>query len=75
MYKIREEKKEELINGRKQRDICDMIGITEQHLSYILSGSKGCKKPIALSLISIKEKIAVNNGRMESLLKYYFTEE
>lgn len=75
MYKIKRENREKLINNRKQKEICDMIGITEQHLSYILTGSKSCKKTIALSLISIKENIAVNSDRMESLLKYYFTEE
>lgn len=75
MYKIKIENREELINSRKQKEICDMIGITEQHLSYILTGNKSCKKTIALSLISIRENIAVNNDRMESLLKYYFTEE
>lgn len=73
--KIREEKIEELRDGRKNNALSEMFGVSTQHLSNVFTGRYECSKTLALLLISIKERIPVNDRTMPEWLKYYFEEE
>lgn len=75
MYKIKEDKAEELKDGRTFVYLSKIIGKTTVYISAIFAGYHKCSKTIAISLISIKENIAVNDNKMEEFLKYYFNEE
>ncbi len=71
MYTIRLEMLEILKDGRTNNYLGDQLGISPQHICNILKGHK-CTYLTAKSLISMKEKIAINDDKMEELLNYYF---
>lgn len=71
MYRLKQEMLDTLRDGRTNLYLCEELGITSVHICNILKGNK-CKLLIAKSLISIKEKIAINDDKMEELLNYYF---
>lgn len=71
MYKIRPELVEKLKDGRSNTYLSETIGRTQTMISLVLNGSQ-CSEIIAKALISVKEKIPMNDDRMEELLNYYF---
>lgn len=71
-YYIKEDKIEELKDGRKANYLSELLGINYANFIVILNGAK-CKKTIAIALISIKEQIPINSPDMEKYLEYYFT--
>ena len=73
--KIKKEKLKELKDGRKNNVIAETFGISAQHVSNMFVGRSDCPKAIALLLISLKEKIPVDDRKMSEWLKYYFEEE
>lgn len=73
--KVREDKVKELKDGRKNNVIAETFGISAQHVSNMFVGRSDCPKTIALLLISLKEKIPVDDRKMPEWLKYYFEEE
>lgn len=70
-YYLKEEKKEELLFGRTITALAEMVGISRTQLTLIFNG-KECKKYIAMSLISIRNNIAITDEKMNELLLYYF---
>ena len=74
MYIIKEDKREELKDGRTYASMANILGVTQRFLSLIFNGSK-CKKMLAMTLINIKNKTAINSPEMQEQLKYYFDEE
>lgn len=72
--KIREERREELRDGRKYVALANMFGVSYQHVSNIFNGRFECTKALALLLISVKERIPVDDRAMPEWLKYYFEE-
>ena len=73
--KIRQEKIKELKDGRKHRALAELCGVSEQHICNIFKGRYDCPKSIALLLISLKERISVDDRTMPEWIKYYFEEE
>lgn len=73
--KMREERRKELKDGRKNYVIAEMFGVSFQHVSNIFLGRCECPKTLALLLISLKERIPVDDRTMPEWLKYYFYEE
>lgn len=71
MYKVKAELVDTLKDGRTNNYFSEVLGLTFVHISNVLNGHK-CKRIIAISLISIREKISVNDDKMEELLNYYF---
>lgn len=71
MYRLKQEMVELLKDGRSNNYLCEELGITSVHICNILKGNK-CKLLTAKALISIREKIAINDDKMEELLNYYF---
>lgn len=71
MYSVKPEKVELLKDGRTNIYFSEILGITPIHICNILKGYK-CTKLTAKAMISIKEKIAINDDRMEDFLNYYF---
>lgn len=74
VYKIRNEKSEELREGRSMKYFAEIIDMSMQNFSGAFNGRLNVRKHTAISLISIKEKIPVNDKRMNELLEYYFEE-
>lgn len=71
MYQLKSDKVEQLKDGRTNIYFSEIIGLSDVHICNILKGYK-CTLLTAKSLISIKEKIAINDDRMDELLSYYF---
>jgi len=64
MYLFRQdEKRWILLEGKVQKYIANEIGCTEKHLSYVLSGKKGCSKILAYAIT----KCVSNNKKVEDL--------
>lgn len=72
MYKVRLDNGEKLKDGRNMTAIAEIMGITNNYLCKIFNQKKYCTKITAICLISLKEKISINDERMEYLLDYYF---
>lgn len=73
--KVREDKVKELKDGRKNNVIAEIFGISAQHVSNMFVGRSDCPKTIALLLISLKERIPVDDRKMPEWIEYYFEEE
>lgn len=73
--KIRDEKLKELKDGRQNKVLSELFGVSPQHLSNVFKGRYECSKELALLLISLKERISVGDKTMAEWLKYYFEEE
>ena len=73
--KIREEKKAELKDGRKNNVIAEICGVSYQHISNVFKGRYNCPKSLMLLLISLKEKIPIDDRTMPKWIEYYFEEE
>lgn len=71
MYKVKLDKVDLLKEGRTNIYFSETLGLTQIHICNILKGYK-CTKLTAKALISVKEKIAINDDRMEDFLNYYF---
>ena len=71
MYRIRPELVEKLKDGRSNTYLSEAIGRTQTMISLVLNGSQ-CSEILAKALISVKEKIPMNDDKMEELLDYYF---
>ncbi len=71
MYTVKLDKVDILKDGRTNTYFSETLGITTIHIGNILKGYK-CTLLTAKALISIKEKIAINDDRMEEFLNYYF---
>ncbi len=74
IYYIKEDKIEELKDGRTIAYISKILGITPTFLRLVFNGEK-CKKMLAMSLINLKDKIPFNSLEMEEKIKYYFDEK
>lgn len=71
MYHIKKELAEIIKDGRTNIYLSKQLGLTANYVGMILGGYK-CTYLLAKSLISIKEKISIDDDRMEKLLDYYF---
>lgn len=71
MYEVKLDKVEMLKDGRTLVYLSEIIGLTTVHIGNILKGYK-CTTLTAKAIISIKEKIAINDDKMEEFLNYYF---
>lgn len=71
MYTIKPELVEKLRDGRSNIYLSESIGRTQQMLSTVFNGAK-CSEIFARALISVREKIPMNDDRMKELLEYYF---
>lgn len=50
--KFKVEKKEELLQGRRIRDLCKYLECTEVHLYNVLNGKSSCSKYLARDIVS-----------------------
>ena len=73
--KVRIERVKELKDGRKNNAIAEILDVSYQHISNLFKGRYNCPRVVALALISLKEKIAIDDREMEKWLEYYFEEE
>lgn len=71
MYKLKEEKKEELKSGRTYTYISTKTGLTDRYLKAVFSGEK-CRKITAIALISVRHEIPITSSEMNDYLRYYF---
>lgn len=71
MYKVKLDKVEMLKEGRTLVYLSEIIGLTTVHIGNILKGYK-CTTLTAKAFVSIKEKISINDDKMEEFLNYYF---
>lgn len=51
MYRFKQEKYKELMNGRKVLWLSEEIGYSIQMLSYIFNNKKDCRKPVAYAIV------------------------
>lgn len=51
MYRFKQEKYEELLNGHKILWLSNQIGYSIQMLSYIFNNKKDCRKMVAYSIV------------------------
>lgn len=70
-YYLKQDKMEELKDGRTIVNMAKTLGITQRYLSLVLNGEK-CKKMLAMSLINLKHKTPFYSIEMEEQLNYYF---
>lgn len=73
MYKIRQERKQELLKY-KQKYYAEKIGVIQSHISKVMTKGK-CTEMLAKCIVSICHQIAIDDVRMEELIEYYFTRE
>lgn len=71
MYKIKEEKKEELKSGRTYTYLSAKTGLTDRYLKAVFSGGK-CRRITAIALISVRHEIPITSSEMNYYLEYYF---
>jgi len=71
MYLIKQEKLSDLKDGRTNRDISDILEITENYLSLLFNGKRYCSCSIAMALVSLRKQTAINRD-MKNLLEEYF---
>lgn len=71
MYRVKPELVDKLKDGRSNAYLCEVTGRKPTMISLVLNGTK-CSEILARALISVREKIPMNDDRMEELLNYYF---
>ena len=74
VYKIKEEKAEELKNGRTIKYISDKCGCTRDHLSKLFLGKRNCTKSLAFLLVLISKGETISTFDMDSKISEYFDE-
>lgn len=74
MYYIKQEKVEDLKNGRTVISISKILHLNYQNLVVIFNGAK-CKKILAMSLISLRFQIPINSPEMDKYLEDYFEKD
>lgn len=74
MYRIKEEKKEEIKEYRTNSYV-EKTGLTQPYVSGILNGTQKCSEIIAKAILSIKFNISFYDIRLNELLEEYFKEE
>lgn len=74
MYLIREDRTEDLKDGRTTRDISELVEVTEGYLSQIFSGKRQCSTSLAMVLVSLRKQVPINRDS-KKLLDDYFTRE
>lgn len=74
LYRIRPERSKELKDGRGTSYYAGMLGMTPQNVCRTFAGRGNTRKHTVLILISIKEKIPVNDRQMNEFIEYYFEE-
>lgn len=74
-YKLKNDKYEELKGGMTLKYIADTLGITSAYIIGAFNRRYTIKKPVAVSLISLKERVYVGSKECEEFLEYYFTRE
>lgn len=74
MYRLKEEKKEEMKNYRTNLYV-EKIGIAQPYLSSIINGTQSCSEIIAKAMLSVRYNISFYDIRLNELLKEYFKEE
>jgi len=75
MYELKQDKKEELLDGRKITYLSETLGLTQTHISNLLAGRGYMTLITSMCFISIKEKISITDTRMSEFLDYYFTKK
>lgn len=75
MYELKQDKKEELLDGRTITYLSEVLGLTQTHLSNILKGRGYMTQITSMCFISIKEKICITDARMSEFLDYYYTKK
>lgn len=71
MYRIKQELAEKLKDGRSNIYLSEATSKTQQMISLVFNGTK-CSEILAKALISIREKIPMNDDKMKDFLEYYF---
>lgn len=74
-YRLKPSKRRELQNGMTLTYIADTLGITSPYIIGAFNGKYALKKPVAASIISLKERVYVGSKDCEEFLDYYFTRE
>lgn len=74
-YNLKPNRRKELQNGMTLKYIADTLGITSTYLIGAFNGKYPLKKPVAASIISLKERVYVGSKECEDFLEYYFTRE
>lgn len=74
-YSLKPSKRKELQNGMTLKYIADTLGITSTYVIGAFNGRFALKKPVAASIISLKERVYVGSKECEKFLDYYFTRE
>ena len=72
MYYIKQEKVEELLDGRTISNLAKVLGISYRTLWGIFKKNDKCKKVVAMALINIKHGTLLNDSYMITQLNYYF---
>lgn len=72
MYELKQEKREELQDGRTISWLCILLNLTQGHLNNLLLGKNPISKSVAMCLISAKERIYITDSSMTERLDYYF---
>lgn len=73
-YKVKKEKVDELKDGRKNIIIAEKIGCNPQYLGKVFLGERNCSKRIAILLVSINQKFAIENHNVDEMISKYFDE-
>lgn len=55
--------------------IADTLGVTSTYVIGAFNGKYPLKKPMAASIVSLKERVYVGSKDCEKFLDYYFTRE
>ena len=71
MYKIKPELAERLKDGRSNAYLSEATSRGLTMISLVFNGAK-CSEILAKALISIRERIPMNDDKMKELLEYYF---
>lgn len=74
-YNLKPNRRKELQNGMTLKYIADTLGITSTYVIGAFNGKYPLKKPVAASIISLKERVYVGSKECEDFLEYYFTRE
>lgn len=74
-YRLKPNRRKELQNGMTLTYIADTLGITSTYVIGAFNGKYPLKKPVAASIISLKERVYVGSKDCEEFLDYYFTRE
>lgn len=75
MYLIRQEKINDLKDGRTNRDLSDILEITENYLSLLFNGKRYCSCSIAMALVSLRKQVPINRDTKILLNEYFIQKE